>query len=256
MALAIKDGHIKPEYPMDSLIFADTGAEPKVVYRWLDWLEKQLPWPVYRVSRGNIMKDQLTWSYAKDGTKYVRNVVPAFTVNQDGTTGMLLRKCTADYKLAPIRRKVRELMKEKGEKKVTQLIGISLDEAHRMKPSGVKFIENTYPLVDQNISRWDCLKWMKDNHGEDRIPPKSACTICPYHNNQQWKSLEPEELSEVAAFEKTWNEMAVGDTRKSQVRGLIRLHRSGVSIDQADFSSKHDGQMDMFGDECEGMCGL
>jgi len=30
----------------DAAIFADTHNEPKAVYRWLDWLEKELPFPV------------------------------------------------------------------------------------------------------------------------------------------------------------------------------------------------------------------
>ncbi len=29
----------------DAAIFADTQAEPSSVYEWLDWLEKQLPFP-------------------------------------------------------------------------------------------------------------------------------------------------------------------------------------------------------------------
>ena len=34
--------------------FADTGWEPRHVYAHLDWLEPLLPFPVYRVSAGNI----------------------------------------------------------------------------------------------------------------------------------------------------------------------------------------------------------
>ena len=41
----------------DCAIFADTQWEPKQVYEHLDWLEKQLPFPVYRVSSGNIRED-------------------------------------------------------------------------------------------------------------------------------------------------------------------------------------------------------
>ena len=39
LALKIKHGEI----PMvDAAIFADVKGEPKAVYTWLDWLEKQL----------------------------------------------------------------------------------------------------------------------------------------------------------------------------------------------------------------------
>ena len=35
-------------------IFADTQWEPEAVYRHLDWLEALLPYPVLRVTQGNI----------------------------------------------------------------------------------------------------------------------------------------------------------------------------------------------------------
>lgn len=48
MALMAAKGQIKPM--PDCAIFADTQAEPDHVYEWLDWLETQLPFPVYRVT--------------------------------------------------------------------------------------------------------------------------------------------------------------------------------------------------------------
>lgn len=43
----------------DCAIFADTGYEPAGVYTHLDWLEAQLPFPVHRVTAGNIKDDHL-----------------------------------------------------------------------------------------------------------------------------------------------------------------------------------------------------
>ncbi len=57
LALMAAKGEISPM--PDCAIFADTGWEPKRVYDWLDWLESQLPFPVYRVSKGNIRDDLL-----------------------------------------------------------------------------------------------------------------------------------------------------------------------------------------------------
>jgi 3'-phosphoadenosine 5'-phosphosulfate sulfotransferase (PAPS reductase)/FAD synthetase len=43
------------ELPMpDCAIFADTQWEPKAIYKHLDWLEKQLPFPVHRVTAGSL----------------------------------------------------------------------------------------------------------------------------------------------------------------------------------------------------------
>ena len=44
LALMAAMGEVKPM--PDFAVFADTQAEPKSVYDWLDWLEKQLPFPV------------------------------------------------------------------------------------------------------------------------------------------------------------------------------------------------------------------
>lgn len=43
MALMAELGEITPR--PNAAIFADTQAEPASVYRWLDWLEKQLSFP-------------------------------------------------------------------------------------------------------------------------------------------------------------------------------------------------------------------
>ena len=51
----------------DCAIFADTGYEPEGVYEHLDWLEKQLPFPTYRVNNGNIKTDILE---AKETTRF------------------------------------------------------------------------------------------------------------------------------------------------------------------------------------------
>lgn len=97
----------------DAGIFADTGAEPQRIMEWLDWLEKQLPFPVYRVSTGNLGEDFLA---AIRGLSSRCGQPPFFVRNPDNDGnaafvkgGMLWRQCTQDYKLVPIRRKVREL---------------------------------------------------------------------------------------------------------------------------------------------------
>ena len=54
LALMIEKGEI----PMvDGAIFADTGGEPQAVYDHLDWLEKQVSYPVYKVQWRNLKKD-------------------------------------------------------------------------------------------------------------------------------------------------------------------------------------------------------
>ena len=75
MALMAAHGEITP-MPV-AAIFADTQAEPTSVYRWLDWLEKQLPFPVYRVSQGSLTDACLkTRTNRKTGRPYYSNMIP------------------------------------------------------------------------------------------------------------------------------------------------------------------------------------
>src|SRR5512141_936433 len=102
MALMAARGQIGPM--PDCAIFADTGAEPAAVYKHLDWLEPQLPFPVHRVSAGNLRQDIM--KPRKTG-KYALMPIPAYV--NSGKGGMVARSCTRDYKIRPIIKKVREL---------------------------------------------------------------------------------------------------------------------------------------------------
>src|SRR3990167_1746351 len=107
MALMAAHGEITPM--PDCAIFADTQQEPKSVYTWLDWLEKQLPFPVYRVTAGDLGLEPLRIRTSKkSGNRYSRTLIPVFTTKPDGGKGMLGRRCTKDFKLTPVVRKLRE----------------------------------------------------------------------------------------------------------------------------------------------------
>lgn len=249
-------------------IFADTQAEPPAVYSYLDWLEKQLPFPVYRVTAGNLTEFQLTFTKAAQGEDYIRNVIPAFMRNPDGSQGMLLRKCTGDFKLAPIRRKTREIYEETGRVGIIQWIGISRDEMIRMKDSGVQYITNRYPLVDLRMTRDRCIKWLEAHSYP--VPVKSACFYCPYHGNQYWnelKTTDPVLFERAAQFEDDWNMQVKRDMRATQIRVRICLHRSLVPLRQIDFAGLAKNEQEIMADrqrqydfgfmnECDGLCGV
>ena len=65
MALMAAKGQITPM--PDCAIFADTQSEPDHIYEWLDWLETQLPFPIYRITAGNLRDDLIASS--EDGSK-------------------------------------------------------------------------------------------------------------------------------------------------------------------------------------------
>src|SRR3546814_11724106 len=111
---------------------------------------------------------------------------------------MLNRQCTGDFKIDPIRKKVRDLLgiapRQRAPKspQVEQWIGISVDEAVRMKPSQYPYIVHRFPLVEEGMSRNDCLRWSE--RAGFPTPPKSACVFCPFHSDALWRDLRDNDL--------------------------------------------------------------
>lgn len=240
-------------------IFADTQAEPKSVYTWLDWLEKQLPFPVYRVTRGSLKDDSTQVRRSKlSGKLYMKGAIPAFVKSANGQIGLLGRQCTSDYKIDVLTRKARELCDwKRGEKRmlVTLWIGISFDEIYRMKPSREKWISHRWPLVDAMKTREHCLKWMNNNAFPK--PPRSACVFCPFHSDAEWIRLrndEPEEFQAAVEYEIRLQDAA---SRQEVLKGVPFLHKECVPISEVRFDEGPSHvQLNMFNNECEGMCGV
>ena len=243
MALMAAEGLIEPM--PDAAVFADTKAEPESVYRWLDWLTPRLPFPVHRVTHGSLEAEETRIRISgKTGVRYRRSQIPAYL---DGGAPAF-RQCTQEYKLRPLHRKYLELADGQA---VTQWIGISLDECHRMKMSGKAWLTNRYPLVyDVPTTRAQCLAWMA-SRGYPQ-PPRSACIFCPYHNDREWlrlKEKEPDEFARAVAFERRVQDVCdqVGQSR-------VFLHRSLKPLDGVSFAGEHN--LNLFEEECEGMCGV
>lgn len=246
MALMAKHGEITPM--PDCAIFADTQAEPAKVYEWLDWLEKQLPYPIYRVTAGSLEEKSLKVRKTLDGSHhYIKHNVPAFTANADFSSGKKQRQCTYDFKIVPIYRQVRKLY---GKQKVMMWIGISTNEVSRIKPSRVAFVENTWPLIDKRMNREDCKNWMKKNGYPE--PPRSSCVFCPYHSNSEWARLTPDELRRAVNYEKG---LQSAFEKVERLTSKPYLHQSLKPLETIDFKQPDlfDGK---FNNECEGMCGV
>lgn len=249
LALMIAHGELEP---VDAAIFADTGWEPRHVYEWLDWLEKQLPFPIYRVQRGNLRTDTLKY---KNTTGHRFAGIPWHMKMSNGDKAMGRRQCTAEYKISPLSKKARELVglapRQRAEGvRCEMLIGISTDEAMRMKPSQDAWKVHRWPLIEQGMSRNDCLRWM-ERKGYP-LPPKSSCIGCPFHSDNEWRLIKADPISWADALE-----VDKAIRQQSGERGQQFMHRSCVPLDQVDLSTAEDhGQIDMFNNECEGMCGV
>jgi len=240
MVLMAARGLISPM--PDCAIFADTQAEPKQIYEYLDWLEKQLPFPVYRVTKGNLAQDLLAGGNSN---------APFFTFPH----GMLGRNCTRDYKIAPIRAKLRELVKPKrGEKEilVEQWIGISWDEMQRMKLAPDAWVTNRWPLIERQMTRLHCIEWCHKNGL--KLPSRSACYFCPYHDNRHWDNVRkdrPDEWAMACEFDRN-----IRGALKTKSEVYVHVSRQPLETAPIWDREKEDQTHFSFMDECDGMCGV
>jgi len=224
----------------------------------LDWLKTKISYPLFVVQDRNLKEDLINVTLGK----YHKIKIPFFTLDEKGKKGMNRRQCTADYKIKPVTQKIRELLGlAKGEKRkagteVELLMGISTDEVQRMKTNQIKYFNNVYPLIDMGWNRAKCISWFEENY--NKTPPRSACTFCPFHSNEEWKRVKSnkEEWDKVVALEKSFhnNKETVS---KTGMKDTMFLHRKCIPIDEIDFDEdKNKDQLDMFNNECEGMCGV
>jgi hypothetical protein len=238
--------------PLDGAIFANTQSEPQGVYETLEWLMATVNIPIYRVSAGHLGNDILAAAQATTHRTAGHIGQPPFFVknapNLDYATadsgGRLWRKCTQDYKIIPIRQKIRELLglKPTGrvpkDLRVEQWIGFTLDDLGRTFCSDVAWITNTFPLIlPKRMRRRDCVAWLTA-HGYP-IPMKSSCTFCPFHSNAYWREMRehrPEEWRTTVTFE-----AALHQGKLPGVRGIPYLHRSMVPLSLAPIDAPDQG---------------
>jgi len=249
MALMAAKGELEPM--PDCAIFADTGAEPWHVYDQVDEIQEEVPFPVYTVMHEEGLEKNI-----KDSLKGKRMASPPFFTTSGSGGGMLRRQCTLEFKINPIQKKIRSLMGlkkgQRGPKEVSVMLwmGISRDEAHRMKPSRINWIQNIFPLIDKGMHRYDCLEWM-ESAGYQK-PKKSACYFCPYHDDKTWmdmKETDPDSWHMAIEMD-TLIRDGLGRTKEN-----LYLHRSREPLAETDLDPNKN-QFDMFGNECEGLCGV
>jgi hypothetical protein len=276
-------------------VFGDTKVEPQSVYQWMEELRSATSTPIHVVSAGNLAEASLrTGISKKTGNAWIKGLIPAFVKNFDGSKGILGRQCTEDFKILPIRRFLRDEVISKSEwkewktrhknalkklsdwnisvkeakhnKQVPPLrpkeaweecqddplivlwIGISIDEADRAKESRVPWIRHWNPLLDHGISRSHCQKGVPG-------APRSACRFCPFHSDAEWirqRDEEPDEFEQSVSYEKKLQAAA-----KGILKGVPYLHDSLKPLDEVVFDTRPSHmQLDLFRNECSGMCGV
>lgn len=216
----------------DFAVFADTQDESQWTYEYLAFLRRWVAaheMPIYSVTKGRLSDDPT-----------VR--IPAFVLGKDGRGAPLSRNCTRDYKIQPIHSFVRRHMRERGISSAVALMGISLDEAHRMTDARPKWLRHDYPLVDARMTRSACAKLLEENGLP--VPRKSACVYCPWHSDAAWRETRDHDPA-------GWFLAVEFDRRLRAERGAS-LHRSMIPLADVRLGST----ATLFGNECEGVCGV
>jgi hypothetical protein len=252
LALMCAHGEIEPPA---CAIFADTQWEPKAVYDHLAWLRSPnvLPFPVYVVTEGNI-RQAIRDRRNTTGGRFA--AIPWWTIGDKGVEGRGRRQCSSEYKLTPIMREIRRILDKPGRAyiapgTVTVMLGISRDEAQRMKPARQRYLVNTWPLIDRRMTREDCLRWLRSHDYPQ--PPKSACVGCPYHSDVYWRDMRDNRPAEWSDATDADRALRIGESRGMRVTEF--MYRARVPLGEVDLIPD-DRQADFFGEECEGMCGV
>jgi len=236
LVLIIQGRLPKPE----RVVMADTGRERQAVWNYADEVVKP------EMARIGLELEVIPHSYS-----YVDMMghngdllIPVFFKNGN-KPGKLPTFCSDEWKKHPVRRYLRENGYGQNNP-VIQWFGMSLDEVGRMRKSDVKWLENYYPLCqDETIRmrRHEC-RLLIGAHGLPQ-PPSSACWMCPNRDNHTWQQMkdnEPDDFNKAVRFEKVINGAGWGD---------IYLHHDIITLDKVDFVKQ--SQAGLF-DECSYSC--
>lgn len=173
---------------------------------------------------------------------------------------MLRRECTHRYKIEPIYAFiVEDTFHRYGTAcnktyPAVQLIGFGRDEFTRASPSKDARFHLCFPLIDMGMRTEDCIAYTEEIGYP--LPVRSSCIGCPYHANEEWRSLTPAEFEDACAFDE--------ENRKHMQRrshadfGFLGsrtyLHRQRIALRDVDFSVPEG--LDLTTEECTGGCFL
>jgi len=254
---------------IDAAIFADVGDEPQAVYRHVEWLKSIGGPPLMVRSKGRI-SDDLARGENSTGQRFAS--IPAFTAEVEGErSGMVQRQCSKEYKIEVIERTIRrELFGcEPGRplasnQSVVQVIGISLDEASRADRIAANSTragwEVSFPLIERNMSRADCVRWLAENGNVPHEVTRSACVFCPYHSDSEWVKIKENPADWAHAVEVDARLRSEGVILNRSMDQKLYVHRSCHPLDQVEFKPEPERERALqllMNWECvEGVCGV
>ena len=158
---------------VDIVIHADTGSELPVTEAFIETARRfceetlQIPFAIVTSHRGSLHEDYMS-----------KGNIPII--------GM--RSCTANFKIQPQRRLIRQIV-GRGRGLLAEChLGITTDEAKRRTESDVQWCGLKYPLLDVTpTTRQECIDL---NARQGWNIPKSGCFCCPYQGGKAWMDLK------------------------------------------------------------------
>lgn len=231
----------------DVAIFADTQWEPPAVIEHVKFMTEWAKERDFEVC---------TITHASIRTPRGASQMPLSVRNADGSFGKVSRQCTQDFKIDPIQKEVRRrLGYKKRQRWIHRLhtsLGISIDEAHRMKPSRKAWDTTHWPLIEElHWNREDCKRYI-ESVGLP-VPMKSSCVGCPYHSDMYFRTMKlerPEEWADVVAFDEYLRSDAP-EIKKLGYKGEPFIHSKCIPLKEIYLQ---EDQRELFGEECSGYC--
>ena len=255
-------------------LFADTGDEPRAVYRHLWKLASMFAEADHAqlriVRRGQKSLSEHVLYKAESGEGGM--ATPPFFVGEKGNGIPIGRSCTTEFKARPLDRAAKQYGRDKyGQSSfwAHQWFGISNDEKHRMREPDRhdrKWRQYVYPLVRMGWTRWHCIQFLKEQTYSDGTPVeivRSACVFCPFHDQEEWRHIadHPEDWERAKKFESQVHEIYEREDGFAGIRKKPHLTRTVEPLDEYDLEVD-DRQVDLWKEyttgmhQCAGHCGV
>lgn len=181
-------------WPVDEILFCDTGLEFEGMYHHIDKLEQHIGRPITRLKSAHDFEYLLLEHMPK------RKNPELFGRKGYSWAGPKNRWCTAVLKQRVIDCHLRELAKEY---ELVQYIGIAADEPQRVR-------SYRYPLVEWGMTEADCLAYCRERgfdwDGLYDIFHRVSCWCCPLQSYSELRKLRKH-------FPNLWTQLRAWDAQ-------------------------------------------
>lgn len=194
-------------YPLDEVIYCDTGMDFPAVERHVDKLESIFVENGIKFTR---LKNEESFEYLM-----LEKPIKRKNKRFEGQLGCSwptsrIRWCTGRLKQDVIRRYFKELEKTYV---VIHLIGIAYDEQFRLERKGNQDPNHRHPLVDWKWTEADCLQYCYDKgfdwEGLYEIFDRTSCWCCPLQPLEELRKLRKH-------FPELWEKLREWDKKTFQ----------------------------------------